>query len=291
MLVCRGRICDIFILMKLVRRKNVKGQAVLLVLLSLSVVLIVVMFIVSRSITDISLSSREEDSMRAFSAAEAGIERALIVGSGTSDTLDSASFTSTVTNFATNSTQVVYPMSLKSGEMATFWFYRPSEAGYKGSQMKVCWGDDNTTDTPAIEVTVYYKVGTVYQVARKMIDPDTSGRTQANSTVSKNCTIDGQNFEYYNLVQFNPSDLNIPNYGTAGTLQFATIKMLYNTTTAHKVGVDVTGNASNLPTQGVKIVSAGSYSGANRSVEVYQLNASVPPIFTNAIYSASGVVK
>jgi len=32
------------------------------------------MFVVSRSITDISLSSKEEGSLRAFSAAEAGLK-------------------------------------------------------------------------------------------------------------------------------------------------------------------------------------------------------------------------
>jgi len=71
-------LCYIYIRMKF---KNQKGQAVLIVLLSLSVVLIVVMFVVSRSITDISLSTKEENSLRAFSAAEAGIERALVIGS------------------------------------------------------------------------------------------------------------------------------------------------------------------------------------------------------------------
>ena len=58
-----------------------KGQALILVLLSLAVVLTVVLSVFSRSITDVSISSKENDAMRAFSAAEAGVEQVLVVGS------------------------------------------------------------------------------------------------------------------------------------------------------------------------------------------------------------------
>ena len=59
------------------------GQALLIVVLSLAVVLTVVLSILARSVTDIKLSTGSEESLRAFSAAEAGIERALIAGSWT----------------------------------------------------------------------------------------------------------------------------------------------------------------------------------------------------------------
>ena len=110
--------------------RNQKGQAVLVVLLSLSVVLIVVMFVVSRSVTDISLSTKEEDSLRAFSAAEAGVERALVIGTDQGGDFGDASFNAAVTSFATGSNSVVYPISLKSGETATFWFSRQDESAH-----------------------------------------------------------------------------------------------------------------------------------------------------------------
>ncbi len=266
--------------MDLNNKKNQAGQAVLIVLLSLSVVLVVVMFILSRSITDISLSSKEEDSMRAFSAAEAGIERVLVTGSDTgSMTIGDATFSADVSEFAQGVNKVVYPISLKSGEIATFWFTRPSDPTvFSGNQMKICWADDNATDNPALEVTVYYKVGAEYRVYRKMLDP-VAARTQNNVVPGNNCDINGELFEYNNTVDLTGLT----------SLQFATAKLLYNTATGHKVGIDVSATASLLPSQGAKILSDGQFGNANRRVEVYQLHPVAPPIFANAIFSAFGI--
>jgi hypothetical protein len=58
--------------------KNHKsGQVVLIVLLVMVVVLTIGLSLISRSVTDISISKDEEEAIRAFSAAEAGIEAAL----------------------------------------------------------------------------------------------------------------------------------------------------------------------------------------------------------------------
>lgn len=268
--------------------KNERGQAVLIVLLSLSVVLVVVMFILSRSITDISLSSKEEDSMRAFSAAEAGIERVLVTGSATgSMNIGDATFDASVSDFASATSSVVYPISLKSGEIATFWFTRPGDPTvFSGNQMKLCWADDNATDNPVIELTVYYKTSLgVYEVLRNMFDPQGVARTQNSVTPSANCTVGSDTFEYYSNIDFTTLGLS-----AGDSLQFATAKILYNTTTAHKIGIDVTGHGL-LPSQGAKILSDGQFGDANRRVEVYQLYPVAPPIFANAIYSASGIIK
>ena len=54
-----------------------KGQIILILLLVMTVALGVGLTIVQRSLTDISTSTKVEQSSRAFSAAEAGIEKAL----------------------------------------------------------------------------------------------------------------------------------------------------------------------------------------------------------------------
>lgn len=278
-------------------RKNEKGQAVLIVLLSLSVVLIVILYILSRSITDISLSSKEEDSLRAFSAAEAGVERVLVTGSATGDQfIGDAKFNAGVTSFSKGALQSVFPIPLRSGESATFWFAEHDattgdlvcNAGnpcFTGNTAKFCWGDSGTANnalSPAIEISVYYKVGAEYRISRMMVDPF-AGRTQNSPAPINNCTVDGENFQYYY------------NYSLAGlsNLQFATVKMLYNTSLTHKVGIDTLGTG-NLPSQGAKVNSVGNFggaSGANRAIEVYQLHPEIPPIFTNAIYTSTGVNK
>lgn len=274
-----------------INKKNIRGQAVLIVLLSLSVVLIIVLFIMSRSITDISLSSKEENSLRAFSAAEAGIEKALVglfaVGSTGPISVGDAEFNANVSNFAEGSSSVVFPLSLKSGESATFWFTRPGETAFSGNQAKFCWGtkdtSSSTAETPAVEVTVYYLESGIYKVARATLDPN-SGRTVSNlfsgATVSL-CTIDGEQFQFQ-------SSLNL---SSLTSLQYATVKILYNNTLGHKIGIDVAGSGSILPSQGVKIDSQGSASDSNRRIEAYQLHPVAPPIFENVLFSSTGITK
>ena len=274
-------------------RNNRAGQAVLIVLLSLSVVLVVVMYIISRSITDISLSTKDDDSLRAFSAAEAGIEKALVVGSSSDSDFEGASFTADVSSFG-NSKLVVYPFNLKSGEIATFWFTRPSETPFTGNQIQLCWGDAGTgvssSTTPAIEFSIYYGPVTNLQIARATFDPyiyRPQGDFLNNFASAQNatCTIGNEVF------QFNQT-FNLNTLGASSHLQFATVKMLYNTAVGHKVGLNVNfGGNSNLPTQGSVIDSTGKYGDSNRRISVYQLHPVIPPIFTNALYSGTGIVK
>lgn len=273
--------------------KYQKGQAVLVVLLSLSVVLIIVLYIMSRSVTDISLSIKDEDSMRAFSAAEAGIERALVIGSDIgSTTIGDASFSADVTNFAEGANKMVYPISLKSGGIATFWFSRPNEPVFSGNQVKLCWGASGTSagtsETPAVEITIFYKSSGKYKVARVALDPNSS-RTVTNSFSVANitpCTIDGEILAFQNTINFASLGIN-----GSDVLQYMTVKSLYNTSIAHKIGIDVTSASSLLPSQGVKVNSDGSFADSNRSIEVYQLYPAVPSVFMNSVFSSSGIVK
>jgi hypothetical protein len=282
---------------------------VLIVLLSLSVVLVIVMYILSRSITDISLSSKDENAMRAFSAAEAGIEKALVFGPDSGD-FGEASFETSVTDFAAGQTSVVYPISLKSGELATFWFVEHDSNGnltcatgtcFSGNQIVLRWGDEgtasDTSQTPAIELTVYYSSLvnnipdlTTLKVARATYDPhptrkDSNLFSVANSGVQ---VIGTDRFQFRRTVNLEDDYQNL---GIPALDQpiYATVKMLYNTTISHKVGLATT--AGTLPSQGSVIDSSGSYGDANRRISVYQLHPVVPPVFTNAIFSGSGIIK
>jgi Tfp pilus assembly protein PilX len=288
------------------RNKSSSGQALLIVLLSLAVVLTIVLYIISRSITDISISSKEEDSLRAFSAAEAGIERALIIGQDTGNlNIDNATFNADISSFAQGSNAVIYPFDLKSGEYANFWFVGHNANGtlgcgtescFRGNQMKVCWGEPGTSNsnaqTPAVEVTVVYAntAGDYSTLRTKRVasDPNSS---RSNSFVDPDttCTIDGQSFAFAKNVNFN--SLGISNYGTNNVLQYATVRMLYNTTNPHRIGIDVSATSSLLPSQGVKVESLGSYANANRKIEAYQLHPIAPSIFNNVIFTSGGITK
>lgn len=294
-------------------KKNQSGQALVLVLLSLAVVLTIVLFILSRSITDVSISSGQAESVRAFSAAEAGIEKALVIGSAGSGTtqIGDASYTSSIINFAEGTKEFAYPSPLISGDNMTTWFVAHDADSnmvcsvanpcFTGNAMKVCWGNtgtsDNTQTTPAIEVSVYYEstpeVLSTIKIGRATFDPNSSRRSTNlfGSSDSGTCTIDGTDYAFQKTINF--SDLGIPSgsYSVQNGLIFAKVRMLYNTDTAHVIGtsVDFSGN-SILPSQGQKIVSTGTAGESNRRISVFQGFPEFP-FGGNSIFSPGGVTK
>src|SRR6185369_6746883 len=103
-------------LRKEIEDRNESGQALVLVLLSLAVVLTLVLFVLSRSVTDVAVSSRQEEAVRAFSAAEAGVERALVVGSSSGSTqIGDATYKANVTSYAEGLPDFNYPIVMSSG--------------------------------------------------------------------------------------------------------------------------------------------------------------------------------
>lgn len=289
--------------------KYQSGQALLLVLLSMAVVLTIVLSVLSRTITDITVTTKEEEALRAFAAAEAGIEQALIIGTNAGEFEGGASFTATISNFGHEQTEYVYPEKLLSGETAIVWFVDHDEDEgdltcdtgecFTGSSIKICWGEPGTASgsnyTPAIEASIFYAetpgdYGGI-KIARETVDPNsTRGLTNNFSTVDVGtCTVGDAEFAFQKTLDF--ASLGIPalSYTNQNGLQFAKIRILYNTDTAHTIGVDNLEN--NLPSQGVRIESAGSSGEANRRIEVYQTFGELPPIFDAALFSPGGIVK
>lgn len=292
-------------------QKYQSGQALLLVLLSMAVVLTIVLSVLSRTITDITVTSKEEEALRAFAAAEAGIEKALIVGSNTGDFGDGASFTATISNFGFQETEYVYPEKLLSGETAVIWFVDHDEDDgtltcdtgecFSGSSMKVCWGEAGTAadsnTTPAIEASIFYTATlgdySTVRIVRETVDPNATRRPENNFSVpdAGTCIIGDTEFEFQKTLDF--ASLGIPavSYSNQNGLQFAKIRMLYNTDVANTLGVDVSASGNDLPSQGVRIESAGSSGEANRRIEVFQTFGELPPIFDAAVFSPGGIVK
>jgi hypothetical protein len=291
-------------------RNRESGQALVLVLLSLSVVLTLVLFILARSVTDVAVSSRQEESVRAFSAAEAGIERSLVTGNAYAGAIDigRSSYTTSVTDFALGESVVNFPSPISSGDIVTTWFvaHDPSTGNlvcnldqtcFTGSSMDVCWGNSDILATnehaPAIEVSIYYEstpgnLATI-KIGRVAIDPNT-GRRESNSFASDDggtCEIAGQTYQFQKNISF--ASLGIPagSYGVENGLQLAQIRMLYNDI-PQKVGVNVTGGR--LPSQGQKIDSSGVAGSSNRRVVMYQGWAE-SPFASNSLLVPSGITK
>ena len=292
---------------------HTSGQALLLVLLSMAVVLTVVLSILSRSVTDIGVTTADESALRAFSAAEAGVEQALVTGLSVLNpvSIGDATFTANVTGISFGTKEFVMPSNLSAGESVVVWFVSHGSDGnlicntdnpcFTGNSIQVCWGKEGTSSslasTPAIEVSVFYKEPaggySTAKIARGTADPNQSRSTPNlfSNIGSGPCQVSGQNFAFRKTLNFN-SDLSIPPSvsGSPNGLQFARIRILYNTDMAQPVGVSVTGN-SNLPAQGMKINSQGVSGEANRGVEVYQGYPEPPLIFNSALFSNGGITQ
>ena len=261
-------------------KKQNSGQALLLILLVMAAIITVVASIVSRSVTDVSISSREEESQRAFSAAEAGVEKALLNPVPIlSQNLDQSgtSFNASVSDFAKLSTSFVYPSELSNGDVAPVWFVSHdvnnndslSCSGglpcFTGTGINVCWGKQGTNssqaDTPAVELSAFYTRTpgdySTAAVVRATVDPN-PGRRVSNAFSPPDggtCSISGQTFQFQKTFTF--AGLGIPAsvFNTANGLQFARLKLHYNSIT-QPVGFQVVGGQ--LPAQGRQIDSLGS---------------------------------
>lgn len=294
------------------------GQAIVIVLLSLSVVLTIVLFILSRSVTDIATSNEQADSVRAFSAAEAGIEKALIIAESFGGEIGNASYTVAVSDLSEGTSTFNYPISLSSGDSMTLWFISHNQDGtiaacdathtcFTGNTLKICWGNAGAYPTPnltpAIEVSAYYETtpGTIstVQIGRGTYDPIAGTRTPPNSfTASDNigttCRIGEVTYAFQKTITLS-TNLKVTSSGSQGGLLFARIRMLYNTDAGHVIGasVDFPGN-SVLPSQGLDIVSTGiagtSGSESNRRVNVFKGWPEFP-FGGLAVYTPYGITK
>lgn len=289
-----------------------KGQALLLVLLSMAVILTIVLSILSRSITDVAISSREEEALRAFSAAEAGIEKALVIGSSLAETeIGDASFSTNVSSFAEGTQEFANPISLISGETATVWFVAHDADGnlvctaekpcFTGQNIKICWGKEgtasNTPTTPALEISVFYANpagSSTYQIAREALDPNSTRRSSNNFSApdAGTCTIAGENYAFQKTLDLSTLGIPAGSYSAQNGLQFARLRIFYNTDAAHLTGVSVNlaGNTL-LPAQGVAIESSGKSGEANRKISVFQGFSEIPEVFGGAIFSLGGLTK
>lgn len=306
---------------------NSGGQALLIVLLAVSVILTAVLSVASRSIVDIKTTTYEEDALRAFSAAEAGVEQALLSGLGSTGTvtLDPATntvFETTVTESPAAET-FVYPHSLVSGETATFWFTKRDADGqfscsdpgdcFNGNKIEnICWGVNPSYASgkmPAIEVLAYYDETLLasstndysnVKVARRAFDPDGSRANNFSSAAtSPPCTIGDANFSFRTgQIMFNSGADGFPDMpgacsNTEGCVLAVKVRMLYNDDLAERVGIDVkpTAGTAGLAPQGVLIESTGVSGESTRKVNVFQSHSEVLPVFDTSVFSNQDLTK
>lgn len=307
--------------MRKLPKNHSSGQALLIILLVMAVVLTIGLSVVSRSVTDINISQQSEDSARAFSAAEAGIEQALLLGTnGTLNLSTGTSVNVSTREVAYGDNWYIYPTQLSTDQVMTVWLSNYNNSSCPGenycgvstgNNMRIYWGNPGTSsnngNTPAMEVSIYYKDVTSYKVgkyaldpyANRILDPNNQGFCVPGGTLCSgvsNFTIVGgqegdavigdplQAFQFaatLDLTGFISQTLPIIKYPL-----FARLRLLYSAD-AHYLGASLP--TGTFPSQGIEADALGTSGDATSKVHAFRPNPAPPSIFDFALYSGLGL--
>lgn len=247
-------------------RKHQSGQALLVVLMVLVVAITVGLSVLSQSITDVKISSEEEESAQAFNVAEIGIESILKdiqVGTGIEWTGDDGqSYNVDVTQEGASGYLTGQPVS--QGDVIQLLVNGDEN-------LNIYWQDE-----AALELIVVQDVAGQYQIDRLALD----GQSRDNgfdSPTSGTFSHEGQSFSYQ-------LELDIAsNYDRA---QFVRVRPLYDDSYIYVSG-------TNMEDQYYQITSTGqTSSGVTRKIEVTRdIYPSLPSVFDYALFSGSSIVK
>ena len=284
-----------------------KGQAVIIVLLVLVVVLTIGLSVATNTVRDIKLSQQTELSNRAFNAAEAGIEAALsgqlaggqvTVGAGD----DAATYDVKVTTQGGVAGEAfVFNKPVTKDDTQQVWFVghnadnslnTSDPKNFNSRNLIVYWGNpgqsDNSSTTPAVEISIIYLESGVYKIAKGVYDPNTARTTtnnfsQLSSTDRAGGFLAPSNFQFKKQLDLSAAPFNIP---AGATLYAARLRVLYNDV-PQILGAQPGNSVDTFPVQGRLISSTGFVGDVNRKVEVFESYPVLPPIFDYVIFNGS----
>lgn len=274
---------------KLLRRSN-SGQVLLIVVLTMIVALTVGLSIAARTITNLKISKQNEESQRAFQAAEAGIEK-IIESNSTAGVTESS--LSNQSKFTTNTTSVNGKnFVFNGGDLidqdagVDVWLSDyPTYDNVLGSPPKpaanftLFWGTESQTGCtkndgdkvlPALEVLILTGDKSNPTLKKYLFEP-CPGRTSGGDTLVTNgsTTIDGVVLKYSNT-----TSISVVN----GLIM--KVIPIYNST---KIGIV---SSESLPDQGKLIESTGKSGDTVRKVQYFSSFPQIPlEIFPYSIVS------
>lgn len=301
--------------------KQQKGQIIIVLLLLMLVGLSVALALTQRSITDVATSTQSEQSNRAFSAAEAGLEKALggsaftgqdiILGNDSSAEIESSALLPVTGSFA----GIEYP-PIGRETTAQFWLVDPSSTAfpptspYTNSRVDLYYGNESTTDLPAVEVTFVMYTNGGYQTKTYYYDSSavrTTGVNRNYFTQTAGCGsqnlitgILGNNRKFYCKQTVPSTTTDIPKVGGSGncipsnncTLILARVRFLYINEN-HSLALAPVGGtpAAQLPPQVQIFNVTGTAGQSEKKLQAFRVKDVVPPWFDFAIFSVNEIIK
>lgn len=277
--------------------KSEKGQTVLVMLLLVAVILTIGLSVVSRSVTDVRISSQTQESARAFWIAQAGLEKAIKTGAGEAlTTVGDVQYTVTKAVLGGGLT-FDFPDKIEAQQPVTVWLVNHDNNGqillgerYLGNNLIVHWGEPDDVSLadqnlkPAIEATLIYQDNWSKFYSRKYAFDPYDGRGVQTNFSSAERSDNPSSFAYMATISF----VGSPGYADPYLI---ILKLLFNTTPKP---VRVKGSMDmNLPNQGNCFTSAAVISSSNvsRSVKECKFWPTAPQIFNYLLYSGPDLVK
>lgn len=272
------------------------GQVVLITLLVLSFAVTVALSLISRTSTDLSISNQIEDSAKAFSAAEAGVEQALksgVTGVPIAGVLTASNvqYSTTVSDVGGAAGVYEFPQKTLAGATETLWLVNHTDTGavdesilYPGNTFSVCFSHAEG-NVPAFVLGVLYKRAGAYYLAKGAYDP-----VAARALTDSFSGVDDQNAGCGKTVVYRKNFNFLIDFGinpASDTILMLRLRPVYNNA---KFYFDPNGTV--LPLQGKRIESVGTAgSGVTRKIVVYQQYKSPGSIFDNVLYSQTDLTK
>lgn len=297
--------------------KKEAGQTIIILLLAMLVALTIGLSLVQSSISDLANSTKVEQSSRAFSAAEAGIEQAL---ADSSNTTVSSTVTGNQSNATVTVTEDLPPSNVDAleyppvgrADLAHFWLASPTDLTdvYKRKNVFIYFGNSglsfDSNDIPAIEVNLITKsIPTgAYFSNRYFFDPVSSRVSTNNFTLvpATNCNQNpgvGVTTSYSDLPSpanryfYCKQDLDIDFPATDPIL--IRIRVLYSnknqSVAVGKGDKQCNGERCNLPPQATLYTSKGSAGQTEKVLTVFKEKNVVLSFFDYAIFSNSDITK
>lgn len=264
------------------KKRNQSGQALPIILFVMAIALTIGLATVSRSITNIRISQQQKEYAKAFSAAEAGLE-ARLVGSEITSYGGFDITNPTVEELGGGST-FVFPEAIMADDTKTVWL------SGSPTELTFYWGNDSSTGIiPALEATIIYESGGIYQTKKAAFDPDTRVETIEFAGTDPGGEMGGETFSYQ--AKFTDGTSDVDSSFPGGNLFAVRIKLLFNTDEAQILGVEATG--------GVLPVQATCYSAQADSkttdiaakVKQCQFEKEFPKIFDYVLFSEADIFK
>jgi Tfp pilus assembly protein PilX len=263
-----------------------RGQILLIVVLVMVVALTVGLSVATRTITNLRTSTDQENSSRAFSAAEAGIEQALsnknaISGAFTNNT----SYTTTVSTLAGANVLLNNGLSISKDNPVDVWLstyptytnpYTGNFTIFWGADSDVCNSSESSNSLAALEIVLLTGTKVNPVLTRYAFDP-CQARSNNNSFTyvpASSGTVSGKSFTYRRSFVI-----------TSGL--FMRIIPLYSPTIIGVKGCDAaSANCTALPSQGTIIESVGTADTAKRKIVHFSGNAGLPAeVFPYVLFS------